>query len=203
MSLFSARSRHTPLSGSQGFTMVELIIAIAVFSIGLVGAYMMLDRTVFLASASQDEIIAANLMRGDIEEIKNLRDSNWVKLQSFSGIILADSSNAWLAIGEKYTLQEKERTVVWVKQSQLYFTKDPTDTKLCRKPDTPKYGYCDAIYTTQTKYRKYLKVEWVVNDDTSSTASLPNALKITSVVETDRPNRVYTLSTIITDWKKQ
>lgn len=73
--------------------MVELIISIAVFSIGLVGAYMMLDRTVFLASASQDEIIAANLMRGDIEEIKNLRDSNWVKLQSFSGIILSDGSN--------------------------------------------------------------------------------------------------------------
>lgn len=107
MSLFSARSRHTPLSGSQGFTMVELIIAIAVFSIGLVGAYMMLDRTVFLASASQDEIIAANLMRGDMEEIKNLRDSNWVKLQEYNTISVPDL----LEIDKTYTLQEKEIVV--------------------------------------------------------------------------------------------
>ncbi|MCA9378551.1 hypothetical protein KC711_06815 [Candidatus Peregrinibacteria bacterium] len=55
----------------------------AVFSIGLVGAYMMLERSNFLAVSSQDEIIAYNLMRSDIEEIKNMRDTNWVALRAW------------------------------------------------------------------------------------------------------------------------
>lgn len=57
----------------------------AVFSIGLVGAYMMLERAHFLSTSSQDEIIAYNLMRSDIEEIKNMRDTNWVALRAWSG----------------------------------------------------------------------------------------------------------------------
>jgi len=57
----------------------------AVFSIGLVGAYMMLERSNFLSTSSQDEIIAYNLMRSDIEEIKNMRDTNWVELRDWSG----------------------------------------------------------------------------------------------------------------------
>ena len=57
----------------------------AVFSIGLVGAYMMLERANFLSASSQDEIIAYNLMRSDIEEVKNMRDTNWVALRAWSG----------------------------------------------------------------------------------------------------------------------
>jgi hypothetical protein len=57
----------------------------AVFSIGLVGAYMMLERSNFLSTSSQDEIIAYNLMRSDIEEVKNMRDTNWVALRAWSG----------------------------------------------------------------------------------------------------------------------
>lgn len=130
MSLFSARSRFAPLSGSQAFTMVELIIAIAVFSIGLVGAYMMLDRTVFLASASQDEIIAANLMRGDIEEIKNLRDSNWVKLQTYDSFVELGGATNNLSSGNAYILYEEN---IGTESKLRVIAKTSSNTKLCRK----------------------------------------------------------------------
>lgn len=117
--------------------MVELIISIAVFSIGLVGAYMMLDRTVFLASASQDEIIAANLMRGDIEEIKNLRDSNWVKLQDYDSFTEVGGTTNSLAASKTYILYEQMVGTSPNQESKLRIVEKtlPADigsTKLCR-----------------------------------------------------------------------
>ncbi len=76
----------------------------AVFSIGLVGAYMMLERTNFLSISSQDEIIAYNLMRSDIEEIKNMRDTNWVALRAWSG---SSDGSTFLTPPNKYILKEE------------------------------------------------------------------------------------------------
>lgn len=115
--------------------MVELIISIAVFSIGLVGAYMMLDRTVFLASASQDEIIAANLMRGDIEEIKNLRDSNWVKLMPYNatGANVSDrlvANRAYVLYEELFGTSPNQESKLRIVEKTL--PADIGSTKLCR-----------------------------------------------------------------------
>lgn len=78
----------------------------AVFSIGLVGAYMMLERANFLSASSQDEIIAYNLMRSDIEEIKNMRDTNWVALRAWSGSDASDLAKH-LESSKEYLLKEK------------------------------------------------------------------------------------------------
>ena len=76
----------------------------AVFSIGLVGAYMMLERSNFLSVSSQDEIIAYNLMRADIEEIKNMRDTNWVALRAWSS---SSDGSTFLTPPNKYILKEE------------------------------------------------------------------------------------------------
>ena len=194
---------RSALSSNQWFTLIELIIAMAVFSIGLVGAYMMLERSNFLSTSSQDEIIAYNLMRSDIEEIKNMRDTNWVALRDWNASNEKTTPTKYLANWKDYILKETLTTIAWSDKSVLSLTEPVAgtdDNKLCRQSSTPRYGYCDAIYTTPTKFRKVLKVETIWSDDGSS--SMPDTLKITSIVSTEIPKRTYTLSTLITDWKR-
>ena len=190
------------LSSNQWFTLIELIIAMAVFSIGLVGAYMMLERSYFLSVSSQDEIIAYNLMRSDIEEIKNMRDTNWVALREWNVSKIDLVHPEYLISGKNYLLKEVFHWAWATTESELQIVeKTTTDDKLCRELNTPRYGFCDgSIYTTPTKFRKVLKVETIWSDDGSS--SMPDTLKITSIVSTEIPKRTYTLSTLITDWKR-
>lgn len=176
----------------------------AVFSIGLVGAYMMLERANFLSASSQDEIIAYNLMRADIEEIKNMRDTNWVALRAWSGSDANDPTKH-IESSKEYLLKETVTMVAWSDRNVLSLTESAlgmNDSKLCREANTPRYGYCDsATYATPTKFRKVLKVETIWSDDGIS-SSMPDTLKITSIVSTEIPKRTYTLSTLITDWKR-
>ena len=173
----------------------------AVFSIGLVGAYMMLERSNFLSASSQDEIIAYNLMRADIEEIKNMRDTNWVALRAWSGSNTDLLNPEYLSNWKDYILKEEFDLTDNQFKLKVIEKIPSTDDKLCREANTPRYGYCDSTtYKTPTKFRKVLKVETIWSDDGS--LSMPDTLKITSVVSTEVPKRTYTLSTLITDWKR-
>ncbi len=193
---------RSPLSSNQWFTLIELIIAMAVFSIGLVGAYMMLERSNFLSASSQDEIIAYNLMRSDIEEIKNMRDTNWVALRAWSGSNWNMIPSEYLVSWKDYILKEEFDSIDNQFKLKVIEKIPSTDHKLCREANTPRYGYCDsATYKTPTKFRKVLKVETIWSDDGIS-SSMPDTLKITSIVSTEIPKRTYTLSTLITDWKR-
>ena len=61
---------------SAGFTLVELLVGMTIFSIGLTSVYALLASTMKNASYSRHEIVAVNLMRENIELIKYGRDTN-------------------------------------------------------------------------------------------------------------------------------
>lgn len=66
--------------------MVELLVAIVVFALGLVAAYSLLRTATFLSDRSRDEIIGGNVLRERLELVKNLRDSNWMALRSWDSL---------------------------------------------------------------------------------------------------------------------
>ncbi len=66
--------------------MVELLVAIVVFALGLVAAYSLLRTATSLSDRSRDEIIGGNLLRERLELVKNLRDSNWMALRSWDSL---------------------------------------------------------------------------------------------------------------------
>lgn len=64
------------LSRTSGFTLIELIVGMLIFSIGMTAVLALLSSTVDNALYSRHEIVASNILREEIELIKNIRNSN-------------------------------------------------------------------------------------------------------------------------------
>jgi prepilin-type N-terminal cleavage/methylation domain-containing protein len=61
---------------TSGFTLVELIVGMTIFAIGLTAILGLLHTTIQNSWYSRHEIVVANLLREQIELVKNLRDTN-------------------------------------------------------------------------------------------------------------------------------
>lgn len=59
-----------------GFTLVELIVGMTIFAIGLTGILALLGTTITNSSYSRHEIVVAGLLREQMELVKNIRDTN-------------------------------------------------------------------------------------------------------------------------------
>lgn len=60
----------------SGFTLVELLVSMTIFSIGLTAVYGLLWSTMKNATYSRHEVVAAGLLAEKIELLKNIRDTN-------------------------------------------------------------------------------------------------------------------------------
>jgi prepilin-type N-terminal cleavage/methylation domain-containing protein len=70
------------LNNNSGFTLIELMITLVVFTIGIMGAMGLAFSNYNNSRDNLDKIIAVNLAREGIELIKNVRDSNWLKAEA-------------------------------------------------------------------------------------------------------------------------
>lgn len=66
----------------QGFTLLEMLIALSVISVGVMAAFTLSIANLNTAKANGQRILAANLAREGVEFIRNVRDSNWLKIQA-------------------------------------------------------------------------------------------------------------------------
>lgn len=62
----------------KGFTLLEMIIAIMVVTIGVLGIYTAVLKYTKNTQQERERMVAAYLCQEGIEIIKNMRDSNWV-----------------------------------------------------------------------------------------------------------------------------
>ncbi|OIO48901.1 hypothetical protein COX74_02040 [bacterium (Candidatus Gribaldobacteria) CG_4_10_14_0_2_um_filter_41_16] len=71
-----------------GFTLLEIMVAIAVFSVGILGVYALVPMAILLGSENSDRFTAAQLALEGLEIVRNIRDSNWLEQNS-------NPSNLW------------------------------------------------------------------------------------------------------------
>jgi len=62
---------------NKGFTLLELIIAITVISVGMLGIFGMIANSMQASQDSKTRLVAAYLAQEGIELVRNSRDSNW------------------------------------------------------------------------------------------------------------------------------
>ena len=73
---------QSQMTEQTGFSLIELIISLAVFTIGVLGTLNLAFSNVRDSRDNLDKIIAVNLAREGIELIRNVRDSNWLKVEA-------------------------------------------------------------------------------------------------------------------------
>lgn len=64
---------------NKSFTLIEVIIAIFILTVGTVGAFSLIQRTIALTSISSSRLTAAYLAQGGMEIVRNIRDSNYLQ----------------------------------------------------------------------------------------------------------------------------
>lgn len=81
---------------NRGITILEVIVAIFVLTIGMVGAHLVIQHIIYLTSLASSRLTAAYLAQEGIEIVRNIRDSNWLKQRTDSNI----SWDEGLPVGE-------------------------------------------------------------------------------------------------------
>lgn len=85
---------------SSGFTLIELIIGMTIFSIWITGIYVLLSNTMSSVEYSRDEIIVSWILREEIDLVMNIRDTNLRNYISWDSIhIDPPSSDTTFASG--------------------------------------------------------------------------------------------------------
>lgn len=64
---------------NKSFTLLEVIIAIFVITVGVIGGIFAIQQTIVLASYSSSRLTAAYLAQEGIEIVRNIRDTNWLE----------------------------------------------------------------------------------------------------------------------------
>lgn len=79
----------------NGFTLLEVMIAIFLVIVGITGVFLLITKTVGQMALSSSRLIAAYLSQEGIEIVRNIRDTNWLE-QSYhanswdEGLVLPD-----------------------------------------------------------------------------------------------------------------
>jgi len=72
--------------GSSSFTLIEIIIAIVVLSIGVFSVIALSGKSYGAISLQKNKLIALNLAREEMEIIRSIRDENWLTTKSCDGL---------------------------------------------------------------------------------------------------------------------
>ena len=84
---------------TSGFTLIELIIGMTIFSIGLTGIYALLHSTMSSVSYSRDEIVVSGLLREQVDLVMNIRDTNLRNYIPWDSVHVDNSSKSLFASG--------------------------------------------------------------------------------------------------------
>jgi len=68
----------------KGFTLLEVLISLAIITIGIVGVFALIQQTVSLLPVSEQRLTASYLAQEGMEIVRNLRDANIVKGQDWN-----------------------------------------------------------------------------------------------------------------------
>lgn len=73
----SQRSKVKGQKLQRGFTLLESMVAIAIFTVGVSTAVFVITQSINVGTRTKNKIIAANLTQEGIEVVRNMRDRNW------------------------------------------------------------------------------------------------------------------------------
>ena len=93
---------------SKGFTILEVMTAIFILTVGVGAALSLMNQTLATGSVIEQRLIASYLAQEGIEIVRNIRDSTWLEKRANTGIdwdeYLQKNVNGWEADYTSLTL---------------------------------------------------------------------------------------------------
>ncbi len=83
----------------KGFTLLEVIIAVFIISVGVGGVAKLMPSLIAGASLNQSRLTAAYLAQEGMEIVRNIRDTNWLEAHYIDGSIEWDDGLANCSVG--------------------------------------------------------------------------------------------------------
>jgi len=72
---------------NKGFTLLEVLAAIFLITIGVLGTLALVQKTIAFTQITSSQFVAAYLLQEGIEIVRNIRDSNFLKIrQEIEGV---------------------------------------------------------------------------------------------------------------------
>jgi len=196
------------ITSRAGFSIIEVLIGIFVFSMWLVSIYALLASSLNVNSYNQNAIVASNLAREQIELIRNIRDTNYTQLRSWNALALWGDFDAdtFYRIYQKPGSNEIElfplSNIIPEWKDKIIEMSDFSDRgyRVCVLNN--RYNYCDGSpWEVITPFFKYLYIENARHDDTN--ALIEDAFRVTSkVIWMSKWYHEFEIKTLITDWRR-
>ncbi len=209
------------------FTLIELIIGMTIFSVGMTAILALISSTIDTSIASRQEIIASNILREQVELIKNVRNSN---VRSFIpwDTVFTGWSNPWYLLPWSYIIENDYTStgVVYTvgtstpEKSPVYMdnvtTLLATTTNIEWRFNAVRLYYdtnmrlTHSITSTGSTYASYMIVSPLIVGSplgpvVPKTITGKNQwfiLDARVIAKSRTGYREYDLKTVITDWKK-
>ncbi len=75
---FTRFCRLSPVAYPRGFTLVEMMVAIAILTISIVGPFIVAESSYQAAASSRDQLTASYLAQEAVEYVRSIRDNNYL-----------------------------------------------------------------------------------------------------------------------------
>ncbi len=163
------------------------MVGIIVFTLGFLGAYLLVDSASNASIRSRDEIIGANIMREQIELLKNLRDTNWAQFRSWNSIELAKSPtelSKTLQANNYYTVTNNfsGNKLIHIEKLSGLSLSQTVITQEFQKTNSPirlcidtlgRYSHNCANGNEKTNFASFILIEPLITKNTQTNTSIP------------------------------
>ena len=191
-------------NNKKAFSIIEILVWMFIFSLWILSVYAIIMSSMNLNEYNKNYIIASNLAREQLELVRNIRDSNYIKIQKYNQINPADTYIWWsspdiFTIGNNYTIENDYSSTASfpIKVQQIWAT-DSYD--LCLDSFN-KYVYdcTTSSWNKKTSFSKYITISEVKEWNTV----INNTFKVTSkVIWYKRWKHEFEVDMIVADWKR-
>lgn len=198
---------------NRWFTLVELIVGMTIFVVGMTAILALLNSAISSSMRAKNEIIAANVLREQVELVKNIRNSN---IRSFANWSTGITPNIY-TIENDYTSPNVIYTNGLITASPVKLSSStiaPADSIEQKFAQSKLYydakgRYTHTVTPLETNIASYIIISplaftrplWLIEPKSPDGMNQWYILDARVIVHAN-DYREYDLKTVITDWQK-
>lgn len=199
-------------TSSRAFSIIEVMVGIFIFTLGLVSIYALLASSLNINEYNKNAIIASHLAREQIELFRNIRDTNYKKLQVWNQQDPNETFNPGITklfwTGSYYTLTDIDGSLdirdisSWFQEGEAFLNSPSMEWYQLCLTGSGAYVSCLGFVGTATKTPFYRSLHLTGALDENGNL-YPDTFQVTSkVIWYKRGYHEYDIKTLITDWRR-